>query len=154
MAEASLPAGAVAFLVADAVLLLEATEGAWLRAIVVLLTGALAEETVVAFLVPAPGLPGFITVVPEEAVEEMLPLRSSWVAGRDKGDRTVFVVVAARLAGLLVWGGGLVSLVEVVLALVVRDRALSAFPAALADVDLRGLDGFRGDMGRERYDEL
>jgi hypothetical protein len=35
-----------------------------------------------------------------------------------------------------------------------RDRALSAFPAALADVDLRGLDGFKGDMGRERYDEL
>jgi hypothetical protein len=46
------------------------------------------------------------------------------------------------------------SLVVVVLALVVRDRALSAFPAALADVDLRGLDGFKGDMGRERYDEF
>jgi hypothetical protein len=101
VAEASSPAGAVAFLVVEAVLLLAAAEGAWLRATVVLLTGALAEDAVVAFLVPAPGLPGLITVVPEEAVEEMLPLRSSWVAGREKGDRTVFVVVAARLAGLL-----------------------------------------------------
>jgi hypothetical protein len=101
VAEASPPAGAVAFLVAEAVLLLAATEGAWLRAIVVLLTGALAEDAVVAFLVPVPTLPGLITVVPEEAVEEMLPLRSSWVAGRENGDRTFFVVVAARLAGLL-----------------------------------------------------
>lgn len=62
---------------------------------------AAVPDAVVTFLVPAPVRAGFVTVVPEDAVDSTLFLRSPCrVAGRDNGERVVLGPVAARLAGL------------------------------------------------------
>lgn len=62
---------------------------------------AAAVEVVVAFLAPAPVRVGLMTVVPEEAVDPVLFLRSPCrVAGRGNGERVVLGPVAARFVGL------------------------------------------------------
>lgn len=154
---ASPPAGVVARLVVvpDAALRLAATAAeAWVRPPVFFRVAEEAVADAVAppavFLLPVRVRVGLAaTVVPEEADEETLSRRSTWrVAGRGKGERMVLlVVVAARLAGRLVaaWDEGLTTDVEG--ALVPRtDRR----PGMLAEVPLSGLEGLRGDMGRER----
>jgi hypothetical protein len=82
---------------AAAVVFLTATEAACGRAEAVFLA---VEEAVpvVAFLALVPVRVGFCTVVPEEAVEDMLFLRSfpCRVAGRGRGDLTARGPVAAR----------------------------------------------------------
>jgi hypothetical protein len=61
-----------------------------------------AVEAVVAFLAPAPVRVGFVTVVPVDATDPVLFLRSPCrVAGRGNGERVVVLgPVAARLVGL------------------------------------------------------
>lgn len=148
---ASPPAGAVAFLVAEAVFLLEEAEGTWLRA-TVFLAGTLVVDVVVAFLAPVPVRVGLATVVPDDAEDETLPRRSNWrVAGRGKGDWTDRTLVAARLTGRLVCAcdGGLME--EAAEGAARDDR--TADPGRAAEVDLSGLDGLSGDMGRDRYDD-
>lgn len=139
-------------LVAEVVFLFAVAEVAWLRATVVFFVVALEVDAVVAFRAPAPVLVGLATVVPEDADDDTLPLRSSWrVAGLGSGERVVLLVaVAARLAGLLTCEGGLLSLIEVDVLLTGRMRVLSVSAGMLADVDLSGLMGFRGDMGLAR----
>lgn len=62
---------------------------------------AAAADAVVAFLAPVPVRVDLVTVVPEDAVDPVLFLRSPCrVAGRDKGDRVVLGPVAARVAVL------------------------------------------------------
>lgn len=64
---------------------------------------AAAADAVVAFLapVPVPVRVDLVTVVPVDAVDPVLFLRSPCrVAGRDKGDRIVLGPVAARVAVL------------------------------------------------------
>lgn len=94
-------------------------------------------DAVVTFLVPAPVRAGFVTVVPEDAVDSTLFLRSPCrVAGRGNGERVVLGPVAARLAGLWAWEGGRWSLTA----------------DTVAPRDLKGLDGFSGEVGRDKYD--
>ena len=138
----------MAFLVAEAVLLLAEVEGTWLRA-TAFLAGTLDVDVVVAFRAPVPVRVGLATVVPDDAEDETLPRRSNWrVAGRGKGDWTDRTLVAARLTGRLVCAceGGRME--------VAADGAAradrTADPGRAADVDLSGLDGFSGDMGRDR----
>jgi len=78
---------------------LTATDAACIRGVGFL--AAAAVEVVVAFLAPVPGRVGLVTVVPEDAVDPVLFLRSPCrVAGRGNGERVVLGPVAARLAGL------------------------------------------------------
>lgn len=91
-------AGAVVFRI-DAVLagFLTAIDAACMRGAAGFFAAAL--EAAVAFLAPVPVRVGFMTVVPEDALDEALFLRSACrVAGRGKGERVVvFGPVAARL---------------------------------------------------------
>lgn len=137
--------GAVGFLVVVVVVLLAATEGAWVRVTLVFLdAAALADDdAVVPFLAPMTVRIGLTIAVPEDPVEEtvpVLPLRSLWrVAGRAKGDRIVLAAVAAVLLAVLFAWEGVLLLVNVAV-LVVAAPALS------------GLEGFKGDGGCERYE--
>lgn len=98
---------------------------------------AAARDAVVAFLAPVPALVDLVTVVPEDAVDPVLFLRSPCrVAGRDKGDRIVLGPVAARVAVLWACEGGRCS-----------------FTAdTVAPRDRNGLVGFNGEVGRARYE--
>lgn len=58
----------------------------------------------------------------------------------------VFVLAAALLNGLLACDGGLPTIEVEAAPFVERET--------LADVDLSGLDGFKGDIGRARYEEF
>lgn len=98
---------------------------------------AAAADAVVAFLAPVPVRVDLVTVVPEDAVDPVLFLRSPCrVAGRDKGDRVVLGPVAARVAVLWACEGGRWSL-----------TADTVWPR-----DRNGLDGFNGEVGRARYE--
>lgn len=133
----------VAFLVPEAAVFFEVAEGACDLAAVAFLT---AELAVVAFRDGATLL--FVTVVPDDVVDETLPLRSvCLVPGRERGERTdLGPAVAALLAGLFVWeDGGRAGAAP-------RDEPGRALPR-LPVVDLRGLEGFSGDMGRDRYED-
>jgi hypothetical protein len=136
----SLPAGAVAFRVPYVAVIFEAAEGAWARATAAFLAAALAVDAVVTFR-DAVDRTVCATVVPDDVDDETLPLRSPWrVAGRDSGERTdLGPPVAALLPGRAVWAdcgrAGTAPLDE---------------PGRFADVDLSGLDGFNGDIGRDK----
>lgn len=122
----------VVFLVVD--------EGTWFRAAAVFLAAAVVVEDVfVALRAPVPVLVGLTMVVPDDALEEALFLRSRWrVAGRGSGERMPLVPGAALLAGRAVCD---VSLPSFVVASFTPDELAAA---------LSGLDRFRGDMGFER----
>ena len=93
----SVAAGAVVLRIAAVfAVFLTATEAACMRGAGFL--AAAAVDAVVAFRAPAPVRVGFMTVVPEEAVDPVLFLRSPCrVAGRGKGERVVVLgPVAAR----------------------------------------------------------
>lgn len=124
----------VVFLVVD--------EGTWFRAAAVFLAAAVVEEVedvFVALRAPVPVLVGLTMVVPDDAFEEALFLRSRWrVAGRGSGERMPLVPGAALLAGRAVCDVNLPSFV-------VAPFAPDELAAALS-----GLDRFRGDMGFER----
>lgn len=96
----SVAAGAVIFRI-EAVLalagFLAAIDAACMRGAAGFFAAAL--EAAVAFLAPVPVRVGFVTVVPEDALDEALFLRSACrVAGRGKGERVVVLgPVAARL---------------------------------------------------------
>lgn len=126
------PAVAVAvvvFLVVD--------EGTWFRAVAVFLAAAVVEveDVFMALRAPVPVLVGLMIVVPDDALEELLFLRSRWrVAGRGSGERMPLV------PGRTVCDVSLPSFV-----------VFAPFaPEKLAVVALSGLDRFRGDMGFER----
>lgn len=103
-----------------------------------------APAPAVAFRAPVPVLVGRTTVVPEEALDETLFLRSTCrVAGRGRGDRAPF-----EAAGPALLPG--------------RDDCDAYLPWVAVDVAAlaplftelfarSGLDGFRGDTGFDRY---
>ena len=98
---------------------------------------AAAADAVVAFLAPVPVRVDLITVVPEDALDPVLFLRSACrVAGRDKGDRAGLGPVAARGAVFWACEGGRWS-----------------FTAdTVAPRDRNGLIGFKGEVGCARYE--
>lgn len=115
----------------------------------VFLEEELTAEAAVAFRAPVPVLVGLATVAVDE-VDETLPRRSSCrVAGRDSGERIALEAAPARLAGRAACEGGRLLVVDGT-PRVARARAPLAGPDMLAEVDLSGLEGFSGDMGRER----
>lgn len=71
------------------------------------------------------------------------------MAGRDSGERIILEAAPARLPGRAAWEGGRLLVVDGT-PRVARARAGLAGPDMLAEVDLSGLVGFSGDMGRER----
>jgi hypothetical protein len=102
------------------------------------------EAPAVAFLAPVPVRVGFVTVVPEDVVDEKLFLRSPWrVAGRGRGDLTARGPVAERAVVFLACvdcaGSRTVD--------VVAPRGRVPGPAAR-----RGLEGFSGEVGRDMYE--
>jgi hypothetical protein len=139
-AAVSPPAGAVTFRVPDVAVLFEAAEGAWARATAAFLAAVPAVDAVVTFR-DTVDRTVCATVVPDDVDDETLPLRSPWrVAGRDRGERTdLGPPVAALFPGRVVCAecgrAGTAPLEE---------------PGRLAEVDLSGLDGFNGDIGRDR----
>lgn len=111
-------------------------EGTWFRTAAVFLAAAVVEveDVFVALRAPEPVLVGLTIVVPDDALEELLFLRSRWrVAGRGSGERRPLVPGRAVCE---------VSLPSFVVAPFAPDE--------LAVVALSGLDRFRGDMGFER----
>lgn len=130
--------------VAAVVVFLVVEEGTWLRAAVVFLAAAVeVEDVFVALRAPVPVLVGLTIVVPDDALEEALFLRSRWrVAGRGSGERIPLVPAAALLAGRAVCEASLPSFVVVV--------PFAPDADELAVAALRGLDRFKGDMGFER----
>lgn len=125
-----------------------AAVGAWLLATVVFFVAGF-EDAVVGLLIPVAvaGRVDFTIVVPEEAVDELvlvLSLRSCCrVAGRDAGERIALGPVPAAL--VLSCDGGLLSFIDAA-PFVVLARA----SAMLAGVAFSGLDGFNGEIGRDR----
>lgn len=143
-------AGAVVFR-AVAAAFLTASEGVCVLGMVGLFVAAAAVDAGGAFRAAAPVRVGFITVVPEEVVEETVPVlffRSCCrVAGRGSGERTGLGPVTARLATFFACDGGRVlSLTVDVVAPRGRERALSH------PLDLSGLEAFKGEVGRDKYD--
>lgn len=131
----SVAAGAVVLRIAAVVgVFLTAIDAACTRAVGFLEAAA---DAAVAFLAPVPVRVDLATVVPEDAVDPVLFLRSPCrVAGRGKGDRIVLGPVAARVVVLWACDGGRWS-----------------FTAdTVAPRDRNGLDGFNGEVGRARYD--
>lgn len=129
--------------VAEAVVFFTAEEGAWFRAAVVLFAAVLdVVDVLVALRAPVAVLVGLTFVAPEDALEETLFRRSRWrVAGRGKGELTPLVPAPALLAGRAVCDGYL-PLVDVV----------APFAPELAELVVRrGLEGFRGEIGFDRY---
>lgn len=142
-------AGAVVFR-AVAALFLTANDAVCVRGIMGFFVVVAAVVPAGAFRVPAPVRAGFITVVPEDAVDETVPvlfLRSCClVAGRGGGERTGLGPVAARLAVFLACDAGwLLSLTVDVVAARERARAPSH---PLVPVDFSGLEGFSGEVDR------
>lgn len=140
-------AGAVVFrTVAGFVLFFTASEAVCVRGTVGFFVAAVAVP-VVGFLAPAPVRVGLLTVVPEDVVEETVPvlfLRSPCrVAGRGRGERMALGPVAARTVVFFACDCGWLSLA----ADVVAPRGRAAAPAAL-----RGLEAFSGEVGRDRYE--
>jgi hypothetical protein len=130
-------AGAVVFRIEAVVgVFLTAIEAVCIRE-VGLFVAAAAADAVVGFLAPVPVRVDLVIVVPEDAVDPVLFLRSPCrVAGRGKGDRIVLGPVAARVVVLWFCTGGRVSF-----------TADTVWPR-----DRNGLDGFNGEVGRARYE--
>lgn len=99
-------------------------------------------DVLVALRAPVAVLVGLTTVVPDDALEEALFLRSRWrVAGRGRGELTPFVPVPALLVGRAVCEGYLPLF-----------AAVAPFAPELAElVARRGLEGLKGEIGLERY---
>lgn len=111
--------------------------GAWFRAVAGFFAAVV--EAAVAFRAPVPVLVGLTTVVPEEALEERLFLRSTClVAGRGRGDFVPFVPVPVLLPGRPVCEGCL-PLVVVALAPLFTELFARS-----------GLEGLRGEIGLDR----
>lgn len=95
------------------------------------------DDVFVALRAPVPVLVGLTIVVPDDALEEALFLRSRWrVAGRGSGERIPLVPGATLLAGRVVCEVSLPSFV-----------AVAPFAPDKLAAALSGLDRFRGDMG-------
>lgn len=95
------------------------------------------DDVFVALRAPVPVLVGLTIVVPDDALEEALFLRSRWrVAGRGSGERIPLVPGATLLAGRAVCEVSLPSFV-----------AVAPFAPDKLAAALSGLDRFRGDMG-------
>lgn len=137
-------AGAVVFRTEAALVALffTANEAVWVRGTAGFLV--VVAVPVVALRAPVPVRVGFVTVVPDDAVEPLLFRRSPWrVAGRGKGDLTALGPVAARAVVFL----GCVGCRPSLTVDVVAPRGRVPAPAARS-----GLDGLSGEVGRDKYE--
>lgn len=134
-------AAAAAAAVVDVAVFFTLFAGAWLRAAAGFFAAVLEEEVVVvvAFRAPVPVLVGRTTVVPEEALEETLFLRSTCrVAGRGRGDLVPLAAVPVLFPGRPVCEACLLEVVALV-------------PLFTELFARSGLEGLRGETGLDRY---